>query len=50
MARTKLKQFQTAQTAQWGQKQEEIDKLSSIEKVMIGKHLLMKIGTVIQNR
>ena len=50
MSRTKLKQFQTAVTAQWGQKQEEVDKLSNIEKAMIGKHLLMKIGTVIQSQ
>ena len=42
-AKTKIRDFTNAQLHQWGQRPEEVQRLTKIQQAMIGKHLLMKI-------
>ena len=44
MAKTKLIEFERAVEMQWGKKEEECQNLSLIEKGLLDRHLLMKIG------
>ena len=46
MARIKLKQFKAAVDAQWGQKEEQIQKLNVIEKV---KSLCLNLASPLFN-
>ena len=46
MARIKLKQFKAAVDAQWGQKEDQIQKLNAIEKV---KSLCLNLASPLCN-